>query len=544
MVPLSFQERSDDLNTVHAALTEATFDDYKAKVLLFLDDYPYCYEYWKKLAAASLQHRNMDEALLVYQKAIDTAPYCWQLWAGYIDFAKQCGATSAYSHAFTPDVISQLYQLALNEYVGETYMSTTLWKDYLQLSIDQVLTSSKPNQETVNAILDTYTYIFTGASKSNPSVTGVILRASADTLLALYEHHINLIIKKFPSIGDINRLLSKAKDDFKQCYSTETATRRLSLYACVEKRPFYHNSPFKPELLARFRKLYRVLMDELITFNGTGWVSMEIQSILCICCDYADFWILYIRTLTQTQLYNEALDACNVALSRCHGGISKDTLSAFYIEKLQILELQKDVSALEGLIVCLSNEFSRDPLIVLALAKHYYRQKKYKNCIDAIHQYVRTNCCSSASMLRSFCRLMNAAALASYKETASDQASEHDISKLDDIYTDSLKNSTLTRDGVKMLVVEWMELAQMLREIGNMQYFIHIRDRVYQDYSEDIDVLEVALHTHIQWLQTHGQLTEIIETEGLLLRTTPNHLYSYVDSTIKSASSDPAKSKL
>lgn len=534
MAPLSFQERSDELSAAHAALTDASFDEYKTKTTLFLDDYPYCYEYWKKLASATLQHRNMDEALLVYQQAIDTIPYCWQLWAGYIDFAKQCGATPAYSHAFTPEVIVQLYRLALDEYVGEAYMSTTLWKDYLQLSVDQILASNDPDQEAINTILDAYHYIFTGVSKSDPSTTGIILRASATTLLSLYEQHINALIAKFPSVGDPDQLLSKAKADFRGCYSTDTAMQRLSLYTCIDKRPFYHHSAFKPELLSRFRTLYRALVNKLVTLNGHGdWVSVEIQSILCICCDYIDFWILYIRALIQSQLFSEALDICNMALSRCHGGSSGAVLSALHIEKLQILELQEDSPALDSLVTTLSNDFADDSLIVLALAKHHYRQKRYDKCNDVICRHINS-CRDSVPILRSLCRLLSASLFASHGDT-SNSTMDQEIFRLDKIYTDILKGPSLSRDGIKVMVLERIALAQTARECGHLHCFTAIRDNIYRDYASDIDILEPALHAHIQWLQIHGQLAEIIETEMLLLRAVPDHLYSYVDSIAKGA---------
>lgn len=535
MAQPSFQERSEELNTIHAALTETTFNDYKAKVLLFLESYPYCYEYWKKLGSATLQYCGMDEALLIYQKAIDTVPYCWQLWASYIEFAKQCGATPTYSHAFTPDVISQLYQLALDEYVGETYMSTTLWRDYLQFSVDQILASNEPDPHAVNTILDTYTYIFTGVSRENPSATGLLLRSSATIFLSLYEQHLNLLTIKIPSLGNINNYLSKAKDDFRQCYDTDTATQMISLYACIEKRPFYHHNPFKSELLARFRTLYKALIDRFTAVNEKGCVSAEIQAILCICCDYADFWLLYIRALVQSQLYNEALDACNMALSRCNNRASETMFSAFYIEKLQILELQQDVTGLNTLTACLSSKFSTDPLIVLALAKHYYRQREYNNCSDIIHKYIKTNCCNSVSVIRSLCRLLNFSTLANHKENPINQSFDKELSKLDSIYTDFLKTSS-TIDEEKIVVMEWLNLAQMMREIGDVQYFRCIRDKIYRDYSKNASVLEVVLHTHIQWLQIHGQLTEIIEAEALLLQTAPNNLYSYVDDILQTVS--------
>ncbi|EFO62045.1 Hypothetical protein GLP15_3650 [Giardia lamblia P15] len=539
MTTPSFQERLNELNTAHTALTEASFDEYKAKTIQFLDNYPYCYEYWKKLASAALQYRDMDEALLIYQQAIDTIPYCWQLWAGYIDFAKQCGATLAYSHAFTPAVITQLYRLALEEYVGEIYMSTTLWKDYLQFSVDQVLASNELDQEAVTTILDTYMYIFTGATKSDSSALGVILRASAITLLNLYEQHLNLIISKFPSIGNLNQLLLKAKNAFKECYSTDTATQRLSLYACIDKRSFYHHSSFKPELLSRFRALYRVLIDSLTTPNRSNWVSVEIQSILCICCDYADFWILYIRALAHNKMYEEALNICNTALSRCHSGSSNTILLALHIEKLQVLELQNDIPALDSHVVYLSNDFSKDPLIVLALAKYHYRKNNYDKCIDTIRHYIiNINCCNSITVLQSICRLLSASFFANLKKNAPDKVLEQTLSRLDDIYVDILKKSSLPRDGVKMLVVERMISAQTAREIGCPCYFTRVRDNIYHTYSEDADILEAALHTHIQWLQLHGQLAEIIEAEALLLRTFPSHLYSYVDIVAKSAPQD------
>ncbi|ESU37950.1 Hypothetical protein DHA2_150716 [Giardia duodenalis] len=538
MTSPSFQERSNELDAAYSALTEASFDEYKAKTVQFLDSYPYCYEYWKKLASAALQYRNMEEALLIYQQAIDTIPYCWQLWAGYIGFAKQCGATPAYSHAFTPEVIIQLYRLALDEYVGEIYMSTTLWKDYLQFSVDQVLASNELDQEAVTTILNTYMYIFTGAAKSDSSALGVILRTSAITLLNLYEKHLNLVTNKFPSVGDFGQLLSKAKDAFRECYDTDAAVQRLSLYACIDKRSFYHHSPFKPELLSRFRALYRVLVDDLATPDRSSWTSAEVQSVLCICCDYVDFWVLYIRALVHSQAYEEALNVCNTALSRCHTGSSGAILSALHIEKLQILELQKDMPALDDLVVCLSNDFSGDPLVVLALAKHCYRQQNYDKCIDIICQYVNSNanCGESVTVLRSICRLLSASFFANLDKKDPDKVMEQTLSKLDSIYANILKTSSLPRDGVKMLAVERMISAQTAREVGYPCYFTRVRDSIYRDYSEDPDVLEAALYTHMQWLQLHGQLTEIIETEALLLRAVPSHLYSYVDVVAKSAS--------
>lgn len=239
-------------------------------------------------------------------------------------------------------------------------MSTTLWKDYLQFSVDQVLASNELDQEAVTTILNTYMYIFTGAAKSDSSALGVILRTSAITLLNLYEKHLNLVINKFPLSGILASCYPRPK------VLLENATTQMQLYnGCPCMRALIsdrfittaHSSQSCWSLSSTLQSTRRRL-------GYTRQKQLDIcrsQSVLCICCDYVDFWVLYIRALVHSQAYEEALNVCNTALSRCHTGSSGAILSALHIEKLQILELQKDMPALDDLVVCLSNDFSGDP---------------------------------------------------------------------------------------------------------------------------------------------------------------------------------------
>lgn len=60
----------------------------------FLAEFPLCFGYWKKYAAAEARHGQPDVALGVFERGVHAVPYSVDMWAYYCTHRLNAGGAS------------------------------------------------------------------------------------------------------------------------------------------------------------------------------------------------------------------------------------------------------------------------------------------------------------------------------------------------------------------------------------------------------------------------------------------------------------------
>jgi pre-mRNA-processing factor 39 len=71
-------------DATHIAYTRAAYDS-------FLAEFPLCFGYWKKYAEAEKRADNIDLAIQVYERGVQSVPYSPEIWAAYAGFLQARG---------------------------------------------------------------------------------------------------------------------------------------------------------------------------------------------------------------------------------------------------------------------------------------------------------------------------------------------------------------------------------------------------------------------------------------------------------------------
>mmetsp|Transcript_4307 Transcript_4307/g.7585 ORF Transcript_4307/g.7585 Transcript_4307/m.7585 type:complete len:844 (-) Transcript_4307:86-2617(-) len=101
----------------------------KAVYLAFLDEFPLCWGFWKRLAILEASEHGPKQALATYEQALATgACACVELWVNYAAAARTVAA--APWAALTADEVRSVFERGLDA-VGDDWHAGPLWQAYL-----------------------------------------------------------------------------------------------------------------------------------------------------------------------------------------------------------------------------------------------------------------------------------------------------------------------------------------------------------------------------------------------------------------------------
>ncbi|KAM7536397.1 hypothetical protein Aperf_G00000081031 [Anoplocephala perfoliata] len=114
------------VNLLDAAEKQPNIDVTRKAFDSFLENFPYCYGYWKKYANVERQQGNKDRCLEIFQKGVDAIPLSIDLWVAYLEANLEIiNGLDDYELR-----MRSLYEVAL-EKAGLEFRSDALWEHYL-----------------------------------------------------------------------------------------------------------------------------------------------------------------------------------------------------------------------------------------------------------------------------------------------------------------------------------------------------------------------------------------------------------------------------
>ena len=109
-----------------------------------LAEFPLSYGHWKRYADHEVRHGSVERATAVYERAVEAAAYCVEIWNFY--------AAHAVAHwRGQPDKVRALFERAVAQ-VGSDYAADMLWDRYIAFETPRADSSATPDHSALGAL--------------------------------------------------------------------------------------------------------------------------------------------------------------------------------------------------------------------------------------------------------------------------------------------------------------------------------------------------------------------------------------------------------
>ncbi|KAJ3424830.1 pre-mRNA-processing factor [Anaeramoeba flamelloides] len=292
--PLDFTTWSQFLG-----LVESSNDLYHIRKAfgIFLSHFPLTFGYWKKYA--DLDAENRED---IYEKAIEMAGNCLEIWQYYLDFAMEIKSSK---------FVRSLFRRAIRR-LGVSYLSGDLWKKWIKWE------ESRDRMDNVTKIY--LTLLSTPVREIDEFwdhfKKHVQNRDTKELISPKQLFEIDEEIRSDPRFSEVKRGMSeidmfrlkKIMERHDKLYkSTSTRVNRVSFYESEIKRTFFHIKPLNYHQLNNWNQYINFAEDQYE--NGSEkieYVKMIYERALIPCALYVEIWKRYTIFFESHNMIDEA----------------------------------------------------------------------------------------------------------------------------------------------------------------------------------------------------------------------------------------------
>ncbi|KAH0869255.1 hypothetical protein HID58_076277 [Brassica napus] len=314
----SFSSGSLDFDdwTLLISEVETSFPDDIEKLCLvydaFLLEFPLCHGYWRKYAYHKIQLCTLDDAVDVFERAIQAATYSLDVWLDYCTFA-----VAAYEDPHDGTLIcwERLFLLrSLGQYI-EFLLGKKQWSSLAHVYIRTLRYPSKnlhfyyknfrkiaaSLKEKIKCRIDV-----NGDLSSDPMEEDLVPTPHSD-------EEISVVIRDFmgPSSSfAVAKALHAYLSIGEQFYQdSEQLKEKISCFETQIRRPYFHVKPLDTNQLDNWHKL------------------LSFMRCLIPCANYTEFWFRYVDFVES----NGGRELANFALARASQTLSRMNLLSIYL---------------------------------------------------------------------------------------------------------------------------------------------------------------------------------------------------------------------
>lgn len=325
---------------------ENLFHDEIEKICLvydsFLSEFPLCYGYWRKYADHMTRLCVIDEAVEVFERAVQSATFCVGVWVDYCGFA-----ISVFEDA---NDIRRLFKRAMS-FVGKDYLCHTLWDKYLEFEFSQQQWSSLANlyiqtlrfpSKKLHHYYESFRKLAATWKEEMQCLNDMDLQPDPsvenEVSTCYTDDEISCVIKDLldPSTGlDGTKALEKYLSIGNYFYQEASQLgEKIHRFESSIRRPYFHVKPLDIGQLENWHEYLN-----FVEMHGDfDWAVKLYERCLIPCANYPEFWMRYVDFMES----KGGREMANFALARATQTFLKripviHLFSARYKEKIRDL---------------------------------------------------------------------------------------------------------------------------------------------------------------------------------------------------------------
>nr|DAD37614.1 TPA_asm: hypothetical protein HUJ06_008255 [Nelumbo nucifera] len=298
----------DSWTSLIAEIEKASPDD-MGKISLvydsFLSEYPLCYGYWKKYANHMARLNTIDKAVEVYERAVQSATYCVNLWVEYCSFGMLLFED--------PVDGGRLFERGIS-FVGKDYWCYFLWDKYIAFEYSQKQWSSLayvyirtlrfPNKK-LHSYYDSFKKLAAiwkdeiecQNKSAKKEQSEVVLNCETREAASYQEKEILGAIKDIfkPAIG-LHNFKGLQKYLLAGEWFYQKARKLDAKIHCFEsqiRRPYFHVKPLDANQLENWHHY----LDFVEMQGDFDWTVKLYERCLIPCANYPEFWMRYVELM-------------------------------------------------------------------------------------------------------------------------------------------------------------------------------------------------------------------------------------------------------
>ncbi|VVB08152.1 unnamed protein product [Arabis nemorensis] len=329
---------------------ENSFPDDIEKLCLvydaFLLEFPLCHGYWRKYAYHKIKLCTLEDAVEVFERAVQAATYSVAVWLDYCAFG-----VAAYED---PHDVSRLFERGLS-FVGKDYSCCILWDKYIEFILAQQQWSSLAHVylrtlRYPSKKLDFYYKNFKRIAaslkekiKCRIDVNGDLSSDPMEEDLVPTRHtdeEISIVIRDL--MGPSSRsAVAKALHAYlsigEQFYQeSRQLMEKISCFETHIRRPYFHVIPLDSDQLDN----WHAYLSFAETYGDFDWAIKLYERCLVPCANYTEFWLRYVDFVES----NGGRELANFALARASQTFVKNA-SVIHLFNARFKEHVGDASA-------------------------------------------------------------------------------------------------------------------------------------------------------------------------------------------------------
>ncbi|CAN6875434.1 unnamed protein product [Brassica oleracea] len=348
----SFSSGSLDFDdwTLLISEVETSFPDDIEKLCLvydaFLLEFPLCHGYWRKYAYHKMQLCTLDDAVDVFERAIQAATYSLVVWLDYCTFA-----VAAYED---PHDVCRLFERGLS-FVGKDYSCCALWDKYIEFLLIKKQWSSLAHVylrtlRYPSKKLDFYYNNFrkiaaslkekikcridvNGDLSSDPMEEDLVPTLHSDEEISVVIRDLMGPSSSFAVAKALHAYLSIGEQFYQD---SEQLKAKISCFETQIRRPYFHVKPLDTNQLDNWHKY----LSFAETYGDFDWAIKLYERCLIPCANYTEFWFRYVDFVES----NGGRELANFALARASQTFVKNE-SAVHLFNARFKEHVGDASA-------------------------------------------------------------------------------------------------------------------------------------------------------------------------------------------------------
>ncbi|KAJ0240657.1 Tetratricopeptide repeat [Hirschfeldia incana] len=331
---------------------ESSFSDDIEKLCLvydaFLLEFPLCHGYWRKYAYHKIQLCTLEDAVEVFERAIQAATYSVSVWLDYCTFA-----VAAYEDHHD---VCRLFERGIS-FVGKDYTCCALWDKYIEFLLGQKQWSSLAHvylrtlryptkkldfyyknfrkiaaslKEKINCGIDV-----NGDLSSDPMEEEDLVPAPRHS-----DEEISVVIRDLmgpSSSSAVAKALHAYLSIGEQFYQdSQGLTEKISCFETQIRRPYFHPNQLDTNQLDNWHKY----LSFAETYGDFDWAIKLYERCLIPCANYTEFWFRYVDFVES----KGGRELANFALARASQTFVKNE-SAIHLFNARFKEHVGDASA-------------------------------------------------------------------------------------------------------------------------------------------------------------------------------------------------------
>uniref|UniRef100_A0A1J3CB41 Pre-mRNA-processing factor 39 n=1 Tax=Noccaea caerulescens TaxID=107243 RepID=A0A1J3CB41_NOCCA len=329
---------------------ETSFPDDIEKLCLvydaFLLEFPLCHGYWRKYAYHKIKLCTLEDAVEVFERAVQAATYSLPVWLDY------CAIGVA---AFEdPHDVSRLFERGLS-FVGKDYSCFALWDKYIEFLLGQKQWSSLAHVHlrTLRYPSKKLHFYYKNFRKIAASlkekvncridVNGDLSSDHMEEDLISTRHtdkEISVVIRDLmgpSSSSAVSKALHAYLSVGEQFYQdSQGLMEKISCFEAHIRRPYFHVKPLDTDQLDN----WHAYLSFAETYGDFDWAIKLYERCLIPCANHTEFWFRYVDFVES----KGGRELANFALARASQTFVKDA-SVIHLFNARFKEHVGDASA-------------------------------------------------------------------------------------------------------------------------------------------------------------------------------------------------------